>query len=60
MLTGDGDANSSAAMAERMAAAAPLGEALIISGHRHMVNLTAPEAVNDALRKWLARQEVTA
>lgn len=60
MLTGDGDANSSAAMTEHMSAAAPLGEAVIVSGHRHMVNLTAPEAVNDALRKWLARQEVTA
>jgi len=60
MLTGDGDANSSAAMAERMAAAAPLGKAVIIPGHRHMVNLTAPEAVNGALRNWLARQEATA
>lgn len=60
MLTGDGDANSSPAMAEAMAAAAPLGEAVIIAGHRHMVNLTAPEAVTEAMRRWLRREEVTA
>lgn len=60
MLTGDGDANSSPAMARAMAAAAPLGEAVIIAGHRHMVNLTAPEAVNEAMRRWLRREEVTA
>lgn len=60
MLTGDGDANSSASMAETMAGEAPLGTAVIIRGHRHMVNLTAPEAVTNAMRDWLRRQEVMA
>lgn len=58
MLTGDGDANSSATMAETMACEAPLGKAVIVNGHRHMVNLTAPEAVTTAMRVWLQRQEV--
>lgn len=53
-LTGDGDLNSTAAMARDMAAAARRGRAVVIEGHRHMVNLTAPEAVNRALAAWLA------
>lgn len=53
-LTGSGDLNSTAAMAREMAAATPRGEAVIIEGHRHMVNLTAPEAVAGALADWLA------
>ena len=55
-LTGDGDLNSTAEMAREMAAAAPRGEAVVIEGHRHMVNLTAPEMVNDALIRWLGRE----
>ncbi len=53
-LTGDGDPNSTPAMSEAMAQAAPLGHAVVIAGHRHMVNLTEPDAVNAALRTWLA------
>jgi pimeloyl-ACP methyl ester carboxylesterase len=52
-LTGDGDLNSTPDMARDMAAAAPRGRAVIISGHRHMVNLTAPAEVNDVLHQWL-------
>lgn len=52
-LTGDGDLNSTPDMARDMAAAAPRGRAVVISGHRHMVNLTAPDHVNDVLRQWL-------
>jgi pimeloyl-ACP methyl ester carboxylesterase len=52
-LTGDGDPNSTPDMAHEMAAAAPRGGAVIVSGHRHMVNLTAPGAVNEALVQWL-------
>ncbi len=55
-LTGDGDPNSTPEMAREMAAAAPHGEAVIIEGHRHMVNLTAPDAVNRALEDWLGRE----
>jgi flavin reductase (DIM6/NTAB) family NADH-FMN oxidoreductase RutF/pimeloyl-ACP methyl ester carboxylesterase len=54
-LTGDGDLNSTPDMARAMAAASQNGEAVILPGHRHMVNLTAPEAVTEALRTWLQR-----
>lgn len=53
-LTGDGDPNSTPEMAREMAQAAGQGRAVIVPGHRHMVNLTAPDAVNAALQDWLA------
>ncbi len=56
-LTGDGDPNSTPEMAETMATMAQDGWAKIIRGHRHMVNLTAPQAVNTFMRDWLAREE---
>ncbi len=55
-LTGDDDKNSTAEMAEDMATAAPQGRAVVIRGHRHMVNLTAPEEVSEALADWLTWQ----
>jgi pimeloyl-ACP methyl ester carboxylesterase len=58
-LTGDGDSNSTPAMARAMAQAAPRGRAHIVKGHRHMVNLTAPEEVNDALADWLSQDEAS-
>ncbi|WP_431323362.1 alpha/beta fold hydrolase [Rhizobium sp. YTU87027] len=56
-LTGDGDPNSTPEMAKTMATQAQNGWARIISGHRHMVNLTAPGIVNDMMREWLATEE---
>lgn len=53
-LTGSDDHNSTAAMADAMAAATPKGQAVVIQGHRHMVNLTAPEQVDHALQNWLS------
>lgn len=53
LLTGEGDRNSSPQMSRDMAGAMPLGRAQVIAGHRHMVNLTAPYLVNDALKNWL-------
>lgn len=53
-LTGAEDLNSTPAMARAMAGAAPHGRAVVIEGHRHMVNLTAPEAVNAALADWMS------
>jgi hypothetical protein len=41
-------------MAAQMAALAPNGWARIIEGHRHMVNLTAPDIVNTLLIEWLS------
>jgi (E)-2-((N-methylformamido)methylene)succinate hydrolase len=55
-LTGELDPNSTPQMSLELAAAAPRGEACIIGDHRHMVNMTAPEAVTEALRHWLTRR----
>lgn len=54
VLTGEGDPNSTAAMALAMSAQAPRARAVVVEGHRHMVSLTAPEAVTTALTDWLA------
>ncbi len=59
-LTGDGDTNSTPAMTRAMAALAPLGRAVVIEGHRHMVSLTAPGAVNAELERWLSAKEIIA
>ncbi|AYG69744.1 MULTISPECIES: alpha/beta fold hydrolase [unclassified Rhizobium] len=53
-LTGSDDPNSTPLMAEQMAAAAPKGRVRIVEGHRHMVNLTAPDIVNGLLAEWLS------
>jgi pimeloyl-ACP methyl ester carboxylesterase len=53
VLTGSDDPNSTASMATQMAAAAKHGKAVVIDSERHMVNLTAPDEVNRALRAWL-------
>ena len=55
-LTGSDDPNSTPAMAQAMAEAAPRGYAVLIDGHRHMVNLTAPDEVNTILSDWLTRE----
>lgn len=56
-LTGSDDPNSTPQMAEQMASITPKGWARIVEGHRHMVNLTAPEIVNGLLSEWLACRE---
>ena len=56
-LTGGDDPNSTPQMAKEMAAAVPSGEVVVIEGHRHMVNLTAPDAVNAHLHAWLDRPQ---
>ena len=53
-LTGSDDPNSTPLMAEQMAALAPKGWVRIVEGHRHMVNLTAPDIVNSLLAEWLS------
>jgi (E)-2-((N-methylformamido)methylene)succinate hydrolase len=60
VLTGDGDANSTPQMTRTMAAMAPYGRAVIVPGHRHMANLTAPEAVTAALQAWLTAEKAAA
>ena len=56
LLTGELDPNSTPQMSRDLAAAAPNAEACIIAGHRHMVNMTAPDEVTAALRHWLTRE----
>ncbi len=56
-LTGDGDHNSTPEMSRVMAAQAQDGQAVVIKGHRHMVNLTAAEQVNAHFLAWLKRPE---
>ena len=53
-LTGDGDPNSTPKMSQAMASLAQNGHVEVLGGQRHMVNLTAPEAVNRILSQWLA------
>ena len=52
-LTADGDQNSTAEMATQLAYGVQNGRAVVIEGHRHMLNLTAPKVVNDTLLQWL-------
>lgn len=54
-LTGADDGNSTPTMTHTIAAQVSDGRAVVVPGHRHMVNLTAPEAVTRALRDWLAQ-----
>jgi pimeloyl-ACP methyl ester carboxylesterase len=56
-LTGSDDPNSTPLMARQMAALAQQGSVRIVEGHRHMVNLTAPEIVNGLLKEWLSSGE---
>ncbi len=55
-LTAEHDQNSTPAMARELASITPHGEAVVVANHRHMVNLTAPDQVTDALRHWLNRK----
>jgi pimeloyl-ACP methyl ester carboxylesterase len=55
-LTGELDPNSTPQMSRDLASAAPHGEACIVAGHRHMVNMTAPDQVTTALQHWLTRK----
>lgn len=55
-MTADGDPNSTPSMSEAMARLAPQGRVEVLAEARHMMNLTAPEAVNQRLLAFL--QEV--
>ncbi|WP_318527528.1 alpha/beta hydrolase [Defluviimonas sp. WL0002] len=57
VMTADEDANSTPEMTRAMAALAPLGRAVVVPGHRHMLNLTAPDIVTAELRRWLSTEE---
>ena len=57
-LTGEKDENSPPDMSMRMAAEAPLGRAVALTGQRHMMSLAAPHLVNDTLGEFLLRTEL--
>jgi (E)-2-((N-methylformamido)methylene)succinate hydrolase len=48
-FTADGDLNSTPEMSLAMAALAPNGSSKVLTGHRHMMTLTAPEEVSATL-----------
>lgn len=57
VLTGALDNNSSPEMAREMAALVQNGRLMVVAGERHMVSLTAPDLVTDAMRGWLGLEE---
>lgn len=59
-FTGEHDANSSPEMSREMAARAPHGRAAVLSGARHMMALTHPDAVNRSLLAFLAEADAPA
>jgi pimeloyl-ACP methyl ester carboxylesterase len=48
-FTADGDPNSTPEMSKTMASLAPLGGSQVITGHRHMMTLTAPLQISESL-----------
>ncbi|MEY3607078.1 MAG: hypothetical protein RL289_1258 [Actinomycetota bacterium] len=48
-FTADGDPNSTPEMSNAMASIAPLGSSLVLTGHRHMMTLTAPLQISESL-----------
>jgi len=55
VMTGENDTWSSPAQHQAIAAAIPNSELVIVPGAGHMIQLEAPEAVNAAIARWLAR-----
>lgn len=53
--TGDLDLNSTPEMARTMAAETPRGEAVVLDGARHMMNLVNPDETNAMLERFLAK-----
>ena len=52
-ITGDLDPNSTPDMSRDMAATVKNGRAVVVQGHRHMVNLTAEACVTAELSAWM-------
>jgi pimeloyl-ACP methyl ester carboxylesterase len=55
VMTGENDTWSSPAQHEAIAVAISNSELVIVPGAGHMIQLEAPEAVNAAIARWLAR-----
>jgi pimeloyl-ACP methyl ester carboxylesterase len=52
-MTGELDPHSTPEMTRAMAAAAPLGRAVVLPGHRHMAAFVAPEICNPVILEFL-------
>jgi pimeloyl-ACP methyl ester carboxylesterase len=52
-MTGELDPHSTPAMSRAMAAAAPLGDAVVLPGQRHMAAFAAPELCNRIILDFL-------
>jgi pimeloyl-ACP methyl ester carboxylesterase len=52
-MTGELDPHSTPEMSRAMAAAAPLGRAVVVPGHRHMAAFVAPEICNPVILEFL-------
>ncbi len=55
-LTGEDDPNSTPEMTRFMASCVVDSVCVVVAGHRHMLGLTAPVVVNEALVSWLERK----
>jgi pimeloyl-ACP methyl ester carboxylesterase len=55
VMTGELDTWSGPEQHRRIAGAIPNSELVIVPGAGHMIQLEAPDAVNDAIARWLAR-----
>jgi len=55
-LTGELDANSTPQMSHAMGQQVPQAQVEVITGARHMMSATDPQAVNQRLRRWLERK----
>ncbi len=56
-ISGDLDLNSTPAISQQMAELVQNGWGVILQGHGHMMNLTAPDEVNTTLLDWLNTDE---
>ena len=56
--TGADEPNSTPAMTRRMAELAPRGRALVVPGAAHMMPMTHPAIVADALQRFVAEVQV--
>lgn len=56
LITGEFDKNSSPDMSEKLGKIIPNGQVKIILGHKHMVNLTAADEINQVIDEWLTRK----
>lgn len=57
-FTGELDPNSTPEMSEKMASLAPMGQSLVLSKQRHMMSLTAPQEVAQAIKSRVHQQVI--